>query len=441
MPKRYKVLFIQPSPYDREGQVIKKKRLYFVGLTFPLLAAVTPDHWEVEICLETIDELPFDTDANLIGIGTMGHAVHRSIDIAKEFHRLGKTVITGGYMASLMQEEAQDYSDAVIVGDADELWPEVLQDFENGCLKKVYDRQLAIFDPPLPRYELLLDKSIGDFLPVQAARGCPHACSFCSVYCLYQRRYYKRSIASVIRDISQIKSLGFKKFLLLDDNLVSDPTYAIELCQEISKLKMEWFSQCSITLADNDKLLQAVADSGCIGLSFGLESISQDSMNAMGKSWGKVSRYHSQLKKIRQAGIDISTEMVVGADGDTLASIQATAAFVRENRVVVPRFYILTPIPGTEFHAEMLRDDRIINHDYFSYDSTTAVHDPKNMSADELTKAYWDLYEDVFSIPNILSRVFYHYGFLRHPLRHLFYLMVNLYYKQQIKRRITPNII
>ncbi len=439
--KKYKVLFIQPSPYDQDGQVIKKKRLYFVGLTFPLLAALTPDNWEVEICLETIEDIPFDSDADLIAVGTMGHAVHRSIDIAKEFRKRGKTIVTGGYMASLMKDDALDYSDSVIVGDADEAWPKVLRDFEIGCLKKQYDQALEIFDPPLPRYELLLNKSIGDFLPVQAARGCPHACFFCSVYCLYRRRYYKRSTESVIRDISHIKALGFKKFLLLDDNLVSDPAYAIELCHEIEKLNMQWFSQCSITLADNDELLKAVANSGCIGLSFGLESISQESMNSMGKSWGKVSEYQAQMKKIRQAGIDVSTEMVVGADGDTLDSIRNTAAFVRKNRVVVPRFYILTPIPGTDFHTEMLRENRIINDDYFTYDSTRAVHQPKNMTAGELTEAYWQLYTDIFRFPNILIRVFLQPGFLKHPLRHIFYLMVNLYYRQQIKQKITPNII
>ena len=441
MKKKYKLLFIQPSPYDSAGNVIKKKRLYFVGLTFPLLAAMTPDHWTVEIYLETIEDIPFDTDADLIGIGTMGHAVHRSIDIANEFKERGKTIITGGYMASLMQDEAMEYSDSVIVGDADLAWPQVLEDFENGTLKKQYDVPLTEYDPPLPRYELLLDKSIGDFLPVQAARGCPHACTFCSVYCLYRRRYHKRSIESVMRDIKHVKSLGFKKFLLLDDNLVADPEYAKALCNEIAKLKMQWFSQCSITLSNNDELLKAVARSGCVGLSFGLESITQDSMNAMGKSWSKVSDYSSQLKKIRKAGIDVSTEMVVGADGDTLDSIRSTAQFIQNNHVVVPRFYILTPIPGTDFHTEMLAQDRIINTDYFTYDSTSAVHAPKNMTADELTEAYWQLYRDVFRIPNILTRTIFHSGFLKHPIRHLFYLMVNLYYKHQISQRITPNII
>ncbi len=179
-----KLLLIQPSPYDRDRRPVKKKRLYFVGLAMPLLAALTPKYYEVEICLETIEEVPFDTDAEIIGISTMGHGVHRSIDIAKEFKRRGKTVILGGYMASLMQEEAVKYCDALVVGDAEEVWEELLSDYERGELKRIYEKPL---DPdkglitPLPRFDLITGKNIGDFLPLQAGRGCPHTCSFCSV--------------------------------------------------------------------------------------------------------------------------------------------------------------------------------------------------------------------------------------------------------------------
>ena len=117
-----KILLIQSSPYDKNHRPIKKSRLYFVGLAMPLLAALTPKDWEVEINLETIEDIDFDTDASLIGIGSMGHAVIRSIDIAREFKKRGKTVFMGGYMVSLMPEEAQKYCDCVIVGDSSVTW-------------------------------------------------------------------------------------------------------------------------------------------------------------------------------------------------------------------------------------------------------------------------------------------------------------------------------
>ena len=160
-----KILLIQPTPYDQYGKLVKKSRLYFVGLALPLLAALTPEEFEVELCYETIEDVPFDTDAELVGISSMGHAVMRTIDIAKRFRELGKTVILGGYMVSLMPEEAQKYCDSVMIGDAEETWGEMLNDYMSGTLKKVYRKKLTKLVTPLPKYELLLNKKIGNFLP------------------------------------------------------------------------------------------------------------------------------------------------------------------------------------------------------------------------------------------------------------------------------------
>ena len=436
-----KILFIQPTPYDSDGKLIKKKKLYFLGLALPLLAAITPKGWESSICLETIEDVPFDTDADVIAISSMGHAVIRTIDIAKEFKRRGKIVILGGYMVSLMPEEAKKYCDCVVIGDAEEVWHSVLDDIVTGDIKDFYEKPLTKLEYPLPRFDLLLDKNIGDFLPVQAGRGCPNVCSFCSVYCLYKTRYYRRSIEDVIRDIKYIKSLGFKKFLLLDDNILSDREYTIKLCNEIKKLKMKWLSQCSVKIGEDDELLKIVAESGCITLSFGLESISKESLNSMQKSWANPMEYSRLLKNIRKHGIDISTEMVVGAEGDTLESIAATAKFIEDNKVVVPRFYILTPIPGTEFFKQMKEQNRIYNNEIYSYNGTEAVHIPKNMTPEQLTEAYWKLYNDVFTIKSIVKRTLLHSDFFKRPVMYLFYLGVNLFYRYQIKNKITPNII
>lgn len=436
-----KLLLIQSTPYDNNKKPIKKNKLYFVGLSLPLLAALTPEEWNIEIILETIEDIPFETDADLIAIGSMGHAVIRSIDIATEFKKRGKTVILGGYMASLMAEEAKKYCDSVVIGDAEGVWAKVLEDFEKGVLKDFYKEELLALSTPLPRFDLIINKNIGDFLPVQAGRGCPNTCSFCSVYCLYKGRYLKRNVPEVIRDIKHIKSLGYKKFLLLDDNIVADRDYMIALCSEIKKLNMEWTSQCSIDIGDDNELLKIAAESGCTALSFGLESISQESLNSMDKSWADRYKYEKLLRNIQNTGIDLSTEMVVGADGDTLQSIKDTAKFIMDNKIVVPRFYILTPIPGTKYYEDMKNQNRIINYDIYSYNGSEAVHMPKNMSPQELTEGYWELYNEVFSIKSIFLRTIFRKDIFRKPQRFFFYFMVNMYYRYQIKCRITPNII
>ncbi len=436
-----KILLIQPTPYDQYGKLVKKHRLYFVGLALPLLAALTPDDFEVEICYETIEDVPFDTDAELIGISSMGHAVMRTIDIANKFKELGKTVILGGYMVSLMPEEAQKYCDAVMIGDSEETWGEMIEDYRNGTLKKVYKKKLTKLETPLPKYELILNKKSGNFLPVQAGRGCPKTCSFCSIYCLYHGQYLRREIPDVIRDIKRIKELGFKQFLLLDDNLFSNRDYALALCAEIKKLKMKWMTQCSIDISKDEELLKVVAEAGCYVLSFGLESISRESLVGMQKAWAHPDQYAEQLKIIRKYGIDVSTEMVVGAEGDTLESIRETAKFIEDNKITVPRFYILTPIPGTQFYDEMKEQNRIYNTDMYSYNACEAVHVPKNMTPEELTKAYWELYNEVYSYRSIFKRTIFVKNFWRRPFTSFFYLGVNLFYRKHIKHGIVPNIV
>ncbi|MCD4664005.1 MAG: B12-binding domain-containing radical SAM protein [Bacteroidales bacterium] len=436
-----KILFIQSTPYYKKNKLIKKSRLYFVGLAPAIFASLVPDDVEFEICLETIEDVNFNTEADLILISGMGHAFVRSVDIAKKFKTLGKTIVLGGYMASLIPKEAKKYCDSVCIGDGEKSFIEIIKDYKNGCLKPFYDIPLEKLSYPLPKYELLMEKNIGDFLPVQAGRGCPNSCSFCSVYCLYKNKYLRREISEVIRDIKYIKNLGFKKFLLLDDNIFSDIPYFLSLCEEIKKLNMKWFSQCSISIADNEKVLKAVADSGCYALSFGIESISQESLNSFQKSWVRVNQFNEQFAKINAVGIDVSTEMVIGGDGDTLESIEETADFIIKNKINVPKFYILTPIPGTMFYDEMKKENRIINNDIYSYNAAEAVFQPNNMTAEELTNAYWQLYKKVFKISSILKRTIIRKEFIKDPIKYIFYLYVNLYFKHHINKRIAPNII
>lgn len=436
-----KILFIQPTPYYDKNKLIKKKKLYFVGLAPAIFASLIPEDIDFEVCLETIEDINFNTDADIIAISGMGHAILRSIDIAKEFKKRGKTVVIGGYMASLMPQEIKQYCDSVIIGDGEISFSQMIEDYRNSNLKPFYNIPIENLSYPMPKYEILINKNIGDFLPVQAGRGCPNSCSFCSVYSLYRNKYLQRDINEVIRDIKKIKELGYKKFLLLDDNIYSNIEYLKLLCEKLKKLDMKWMSQCSIKIADNPEILKLVAESGCIALSFGIESITQESLNRMNKSWCDVSKYSEQIKRVINAGIDVSTEMVIGADSDTIESIKSTADFVVENKIVIPRFYILTPIPGTDFFDEMVKQKRLVNKNIYTYNGAEAVHKPMNMTAKELTDAYWNLYKTVFSFNNILKRTLFRKDFFKNPIKYLFYLYINLFYRYQIYQGITPNII
>ena len=320
--------------------------------------------------------------------------------------------------------------------------PELLKDFETtGTIKKTYNYQIENLDNlPIPRYELLLEKKIGFMLPVQAGRGCIHQCSYCSIACRYKGKYLTRPADEVMRDILRVKELGFKYFYLLDDNIIGNPNFLEELCIRIKPLKMKWASQCSIKLARDPRLLRLVADSGCRILSLGLESITQDGLNQLNKQWVTTKDHETLLNEIMKAGIIPATEMMIGMDSDTVDSIRNTYKFVMHTRIPIPKFYILTPMPGSALFDELKKEGRLIHEDFNYYTATNCVHMPLQMTPAELTEWFWWLYRKVYTIPNILKRTLLSKAFLKNPMLLIFAFIVNLNYRRFIRNGDAPNI-
>ncbi len=438
-----KILLIQPTQYAGDGTLCTQRKIYLPGLALPLLAALTPAHWQVEIALEVVDPIDFDTDAEIIGIGTMGHAAYRGLDIARAFRQRGKTVVMGGYMASLMPREALKYADAVIIGDAEIAYPRMLADFErDGCLQPIYDDPVtSLAGLPVPRYDLLMAKPLGGMLPAQAGRGCPHHCSFCAIACLYRGRYLTRPVEEVLRDILAIKALGVRQFTLIDDNLVANPRFLNELCDAIAPLGMTWATQCSLELARTPALLRRVRQAGATMMSFGVESVEQDGIDALGKGWLRVDQHADALRAISRAGILVSTEMMVGTDADTEDTFDASYRFVEDNRIPIPRFYVLTPTPGTPFHAQCQAEGRLLTEDLQYYTGAQCVHQPAKMTAERVNARYWQLYDRIFTLGSILRRTLLHPHFWRNPLGYLFACFVNFHYRRYVRKRVPPNIL
>ena len=433
-----KVILIQPTQYDlKTGKPRQQPHIYVASLALPLLAAYTPEHWQVKIIVEVVENIDFDEECDIVGIGTMGHAVYRAMDIAKEFRKRGKTVFMGGYMASILPELIKNCCDGIVIGDGEISYPQLLHDFETtGKIKPIYDHQLENLENiRLPKYELLVNKKIGYLLPVQAGRGCPHSCNFCSIACIYKGKHTVRPIDEVMRDIKYIKKLGCKRFLLVDDNIGANPDYLFQLAEKIKPLKMQWASQCTISIAKNERLLKAVVESGCKVLSFGIESLSQDGLDSFKKSWVRTSETADLLQKIQRAGIVLATEMVIGSDCDTEASLKETAEFIIKNKIPTPRFHMLTPLPGTEFYKELKKEKRLLHEDYQKYTTGDCVFMPKNFNPEALEKAYLDLYKTVYSYKNIFKRTIFNRGFLKQPIMYLITFFINLDSRRTYKKR------
>lgn len=439
----YKLLLIEPTPYNSDGKGLIKNRVLFApGVIFPLLAAMLPKNWEMEAIYESVENIDFNADADLIGLNAMGIAIFRAMDVAQEFKKKDKVVFIGGYMASMNPDYVLKAFDSVVIGDAEISFPLLLKDFEtNGTLKKKYYNPVEdIAGLPMPRYQLLIDKPIGNMLPVQAARGCPHLCSFCSIASVCKGKYLHRKVDEVIKDIKEIRKLGFRRFLLTDDNLLGNAAFLDEFVTKLKPLRMKWSAQCTINLARNPPLLKKVAESGCEVLSIGLESVIQKGMNSVNKQWVKVKDNSKLINSLYQSGIVPKVQFMLGLDNDTIESIKDTYKFIMRHKIPIVRVYIMTPIPGTELHQQYKNNSRLIHDEIIKYDSMNCVHYPNNMSPEKLDSMYWWLLGKLLSIRSILVRTVFNWRMFNSPAIGITTLWINLQYRKHFKRKEMPTI-
>ncbi len=433
-----KVILIQASLYDSQtGKLCKGKRINLPGLAMPLLAELTPKHWEVKIIIEFIEDIDYDEECDIVGIGNMGHSVLRSNDIAKEFRKRGKLVFVGGMMSTMLPDLVKDNVDSIVIGDAELSYPKLLHDFETkGEIQPIYSEAVeSIKNLPLPRYDLLIKKKIGPLLPVQIGRGCPNTCNFCSVSCIYEGRYLTRDVEQVIRDVKEIKRLGYNHVFFVDDNIIGKPVYFKELAKKLIPLKIKWISQATINIAYDDEMLMLAKKSGCKLLGIGIESISQSSLKSLNKQWIKTEELARNIKKINNAGIMIQSDMIIGTETDTVESLKNMCSFIKSNKLSVPTFAILTPIPGTQQYFKMKNENRLLHNDLSKYIGTYCVYKPALLTPQETEDMLWFIYKDLYSIYAIIKRVFFTKLFLNDPLWSLIVFNCNLVYRRSTKRK------
>jgi radical SAM superfamily enzyme YgiQ (UPF0313 family) len=438
-----KLLLIQASLYySQTGEVCKGGKINLPGLALPLVAALTPKHWEVKLIIEYVEDINFDEDCDLVGIGNMGHSILRANDIALEFKKRGKKVFTGGLMSTLMPELCQNFYDSIILGDAEIGYPKMLDDFEKtGKMDPLYQIPVNhLTNLPLPRYDLLAKKRMGPLMPVQIGRGCPNTCNFCSVSCVYKGKYLCRDINEIIRDIKEIKRLGYKYLFFVDDNIIGKPAFFKEFARQLIPLKMKWISQATISIAYDPEMLQLAKKSGCLLLGIGIESINQDSLQSLNKKWVKVEELSKNIKKIHSYGIMIQSDMIIGTESDTPESLMKTCDFIKKHKIAVPTFSILTPVPGTEQYHKMVNENRIIDHDITKYIGTYCVYKPALMTPKETEDLLWQIYSNLYSYKSIIKRIFFNPFLLKNLFFTLIVFKCNLTYRKSTKNK-TSSVI
>ncbi len=353
----------------------------FSLLSLLTVAAETPADVSVEIVDEQVDEIPWDGDWDLVGITLMTAAAPRACEIADRFRAGGVPVVMGGMHPTSLPDEALAHADAVCVGDAEGVWPRIVEDARAGRLERIYrsaGRPGLGGMKPLPRH-LLPRRRYGTLQAVQATRGCPNRCSFCAVSAFHGGVHRRRPVAEVAAEVA---ALPERFFIFVDDSLTADPEYARDLFAALRPLGKLWVSQATLGITDDPALVRAAADSGCVGLFVGLETFSERNLRGVEKGFNPVGHYRERIRFLQAHGIGVEAGIVFGFDGDDPSVFRRTLRSLDDLGIDMVQVSILTPLPGTPF-ADRIRP-RVFDRDWSHYDYHHAVFDPKGMTAEQL---------------------------------------------------------
>lgn len=405
------------------------------------IAACTPEDFDIQIVDEKVDgEVDFETDADLVGISIFAHSARRGYRLADEFRKRGKKVVLGGFHVSSEPQEALEHADAVVVGEAESIWNELLEDAKSNALKKFYrgDKFLPLDGAPYPRWDLIdTDRYLLRHV-IQATRGCPFQCEFCSVASFFKGSFRAKPVAQVLHELGPLKKGDFVCFV--DDNIVGSPRYAADLFRALIPLKIKWLSQASVTIANDKELLKLAAESGCVCLLIGIETVEHANVEYMQDKY-IPHLIEKQIGRIHEAGIGINGTFMLGLDGDTPATFERTSEFCIKNSIELPTFNVYSPIPGTPMFKRMKDEGRLKPNGYREYEDLLfrrkLFFDLKGMSQKEFYEGFDRMCRTVFSKKNILRRN------LSYRISLKEYLYANFVWRQcdlQLGRRSFANL-
>ncbi len=437
-----KVLLISPERKRKREEAF----LFKLGfLNLPYIAGVTPVDVDVKILDEAYEGIDFNEKVDLVGLTAQTPVASRAYEIASEFKRRGVPVVMGGVHASMLPEEAIQNVDGVVIGEGEASWPQVIEDFRRGELKRFYRPAagVSIKNLPLPRRDLLNQAHYFPLKLLEASRGCPHECDFCGVSKFFGNRYRCRSLEEIDRELQILFPRGsdmnptgkrllslinkdlpyfLKRRLLyiIDSNVVPNHRFAKELFTLLKKYDLLWWGHAPVSVGYDEELLKLFAESGCIALNLGFESLSSKNLRAMKKDFNKPKRYEEAIERIHEYGIGIMGTFIVGLDDDDETVFDHITDFVIKNKLDWALAFIMAPCPGTDSFRRLEKEGRILTRDWEKYDSLNCVYRPLLISPESLERGLRKTWKRVFSLSSIYKRI------IRGPRIHpLFYLIMN----------------
>lgn len=403
--RKRRIHLINPKANSFTNRPIYFKRALYSPLAGLLaVAALIPqDQYEVVLSDENIEPIDYDLSADLVGISAMTSYVKRGYAIADRFRERGVPVIMGGVHPSFMPLEALQHADAVVVGEAELVMPQVLADLKKGSVKGIYKaKQLhALDDLPMPRYDLVKSNRYITRSFVQTSRGCHHGCAFCAEHLMNGLRFRFRPIDHVMREID---ACGSKVIALNDADFFGSPRRAADLMKALKTRGIRWQAGVDSRNAHNDELLELAAESGCYLLSIGFESISRKSLESVHKLQNRPEKFQQLIEKIQSYGILVFGLFMFGFDHDDPTVFGETAAFTIDAGLDVCAFSLLTPYPGTVVWYEMLRNKRILSYDWDQYDQGHVLFKTAGIPPERISSGYKEAYRRFYTLPSMMRR-------------------------------------
>lgn len=399
-----KIKLISPKmslrPMDSEF-----KRRMSPSLSLVTLASLINKEHLVYIEDENIQKINFDDQPDLVGINVNVDTSKRAYEIANVYKQKGIKVILGGIHVSANPEEAIKFADSVCIGEAEEIMSTIILDAQNNRLKKFYYNS-SVSNPeniPLPNWSLIKKSKYLYTNIICSSRGCPFKCEFCYNSNKYvHHKYRNRPISSVLEEIHQMDT---KQVMFIDDNFIGNPQHAKQLMHELKKLNLTWHAAVSTNIVKMPEVMDLMKESGCKSLFIGFESINPKSLESANKKQNKVELYEKLINELHSRNIMINASLVFGFDNDTPDVFKSTLDWLIKNKIETMTSHILTPYPGTVLYDRLLKENRIIDFDTNHYNTANVVFKPKNMTAEQLRDGYLWIYDQFYSIKNIIKRI------------------------------------
>ena len=376
-------------------------------LSLLMLAAVTPRDVELQFVDERFDKIDLDEDVDLVGITAVTRAAPRAYQIADEFRKRDVAVVLGGIHPSVLPREAKSHADAVVVGEGEKVWPQILADFRRGCLRELYEggHRADLNSLPWPRRDIVPDPDrYLSMKVVTASRGCQNSCTFCSAGLALGKRYRTRHVQDVIDEISSVPG---RFVLFADDNLGWDIAYAKELLRALIPLKVKWLGGLTVSALEDIELVDLMAESGCLALDLGFESLSPRVITAIKKhQTNDPDRYPRLIERVHSRGISIWGNFMVGFDDDDQSVFGELIDFINDTCIENPSVNVLVPYPGSSIFRQYEKEGRLFHKDWNYYDTAVGylVYQPRQMTPEELINGYLMVTREVHTPGAFLRR-------------------------------------